>query len=169
LAGRCTKFVACRDATRLALGCGFRHEATRTGLAGLHEDARDASSAIAARLDAVRGQLDNVVSWSESQMSREESSGGSCGTGSGAGRGPLYNARRGVRDSVITLRDGMVRSWLTPVQAEVERLRQSAAGVEGAKLADRQRAFEAKAATLRAKRVASPQGAMSLASRLPPR
>jgi hypothetical protein len=124
-------------------------EATRSGLAGLQEDARDASSAIAARLDAVRSQLDNVVSWSESQMAREESSGGTCGTSSGAGRGPLYNARRGVRDSVTTLRDGMVRGWLTPVQADVDRLRQSAAAVEGANLAERQRAFEARAAALR--------------------
>ena len=38
-------------------------EATRTGLAGLQEDARDASAVVAARLDAVRGQLDSVVSW----------------------------------------------------------------------------------------------------------
>ena len=60
-------------------------EATRSGLSGLQEDARDASSAIVARLDAVRSQLDNVVSWSESQMAREETSGGSCGTSSGAG------------------------------------------------------------------------------------
>ena len=68
-------------------------EATRTGLAGLQEDARDASAVVAARLDAVRGQLDSVVSWSDGQMTREETSGGSCGTASGAGRGPLYNAR----------------------------------------------------------------------------
>jgi len=124
-------------------------EATRGGLAGLQEDARDASSAIAARLDAVRSQLDNVASWSESQMAREEASGGSCGTSSGAGRGPLYNARRGVRDSVTTLRDGMVRGWLSPVQADVDRLRQSAVAVEGANLVERQRAFEARASTLR--------------------
>ena len=65
-------------------------EATRTGLSGLQEDARDASAVVAARLDAVRSQLDNVVSWSESQMTREETSGGSCGTSSGAGRGPLF-------------------------------------------------------------------------------
>jgi hypothetical protein len=124
-------------------------EATRAGLAGLQEDARDASSAIAARLDAVRSQLDNVVSWSESQMAREESSGGSCGTSSGAGRGPLYGVRRGVRDSVITLRDGMVRGWLTPVQADVDRLRQSAVALEGASLVERRRAFEARSAALR--------------------
>src|SRR6185437_8798132 len=82
-------------------------EATRTGLSGLQEDARDASSVVAARLDAVRAQLDNVVSWSDGQMAREETSGGSCGTASGAGRGPLYNARRSVRDSINTLREGM--------------------------------------------------------------
>ena len=35
-------------------------EATRTSLAGLQEDARDAGGTIAARLDAVRIQLDNV-------------------------------------------------------------------------------------------------------------
>jgi hypothetical protein len=124
-------------------------EATRTGLAGLQEDARDASSAIAARLDAVRAQLDNVVSWSDSQMVREESSGGSCGTTSGAGRGPLYNARRGVRDSVTTLRDGMVKGWIGPMQADVEKLRQSAAAVEGATLTDRQKQFESRAAAIR--------------------
>jgi len=124
-------------------------EATRTGLAGLQEDARDASSAIAARLDAVRAQLDSVVSWSEGQMAREESNGGSCGTASGAGRGPLYNSRRGVKDSVTTLRDSMVRSWLNPVQAEVDRLRQNAAAGEGSNLIERQRQFEGRAAAIR--------------------
>src|SRR2546423_1409386 len=116
-------------------------ETTRTGLAGLQEDARDASSAIAARLDAGRAQLGSVVSWSESQMAREAISGGRCGTASGAGRGPLYNARRGVKDSVTTLRDGMMRSWLGPVQAEVDRLRQRATAGEGSKLLERQRQF----------------------------
>ena len=120
-------------------------EATRTGLSGLQEDARDASAVVAARLDAVRSQLDNVVTWSDGQMQREETSGGSCGTSSGAGRGPLYNARRGVRDSVTTLRDGMTRSWLEPVQADVELLRQSAASLEGGSVEERQRNFENKA------------------------
>ncbi len=124
-------------------------EATRTGLAGLQEDARDASAVIAARLDAVRAQLDSVVSWSDSQMAREDTSGGSCGVPSGAGKGPLYNARRGVRDSVIALRDGMTRSWLDPVQADVEELRKSAAGLSGASVEERQRAFEAKASEIR--------------------
>src|SRR6476660_175916 len=109
-------------------------EATRTGLAGLQEDARDASAVVAARLDAVRGQLDSVVSWSDGQMAREEASGGSCGTPSGAGRGPIYNARRSVRDSVTNLRDGMVRNWLGPVQTEVDHLRQSASVSESANL-----------------------------------
>ena len=124
-------------------------EATRTGLAGLQEDARDASDVIAARIDAVRAQLDSVVSWSDSQMQREETSGGSCGVPSGAGKGPLYNARRGVRDSVITLRDGMTRSWLDPVTADVEQLRKAAAGLSGATVEERQKAFEAKASEIR--------------------
>jgi hypothetical protein len=126
-------------------------EATRTGLAGLQEDARDASAAIAARLDAVRSQLDNVVTWSESQMTREEQSGGSCGTSSGAGRGPLYNARKSVRDQVSTLRDGMTRSWLTPVEADVQLLQQSVAGLEGGTVAERQQRFEATASQIRGK------------------
>jgi hypothetical protein len=124
-------------------------EATRTGLAGLQEDARDASAVIAARVDAVRAQLDSVVSWSDSQMTREETSGGSCGLPSGAGKGPLYNARRGVRDSVITLRDGMTRSWLDPVTADVDELRKIAAGLSGATVEERQRAFETKASEIR--------------------
>src|SRR5262249_38555056 len=90
-------------------------EATRTGLAGLQEDARDAAAAIAARLEAVRIQLDSVVSWSDSQMTRESTSGGSCGTPSGAGRGPLFGARQSVRDSVASLRDNITKSWITPV------------------------------------------------------
>jgi hypothetical protein len=124
-------------------------EATRTGLAGLQEDARDASAVIAARIDAVRGQLDSVVSWSESQMAREETSGGSCGVPSGAGKGPLYNARRGVRDSVTTLREGMTRAWLDPVTADVEQLRKIAAGLSGTTVEERQLAFEAKASEVR--------------------
>lgn len=86
-------------------------EATRTGLAGIQEDARDAGSTVAARIDAVRAALNNVVTWSDSQMSREETSGGSCGVPSGAGQGPLYNARRNVRDQIISLRDGLTNSW----------------------------------------------------------
>src|SRR5262245_10275259 len=124
-------------------------EATRTGLAGLQEDARDAAQVVAARLDAVRGQLDSVVTWSDSQMAREETSGGSCGTASGAGRGPLYNARRSVRDSITTLRDGMTKTWLEPVQADIEQLRQAAAGLGGATVEERQRAFEARASDIR--------------------
>ncbi|MDX2205924.1 MAG: hypothetical protein NW223_24455 [Hyphomicrobiaceae bacterium] len=124
-------------------------EATRTGLAGLQEDARDASAVIAARLDAVRGQLDSVVSWSDTQMTREETAGGSCGIPSGAGRGPLYNARRGVRDSVTTLRDGMTRAWLEPVQADIENLRKAASQFDGGTVEERQRAFEARASEIR--------------------
>lgn len=120
-------------------------EATRTGLAGLQEDARDASAVVAARLEAVRGQLDNVVSWSDSQMTREETSGGSCGVPSGAGKGPLYNARHSVRDSVSTLRDGMTKSWLEPVQADIASLRQAADVLGGATVEERQRNFENKA------------------------
>jgi hypothetical protein len=124
-------------------------EATRTGLAGLQEDARDASAVIAARLDAVKAQLDSVVSWSESQMAREETTGGSCGVPSGAGKGPLYNARRAVRDSVITLRDGMTRSWLAPVATDVEQLRKTASELGGTTVEERQKAFEAKASDIR--------------------
>ena len=133
-------------------------EATRTGLSGLQEDARDAGGAVAARLDAVRSQLDSVVSWSDSQMAREETSGGSCGVPSGAGRGPLYNARRSVRDSVTTLRDGMVKSWLEPVQADVQVLQQMASSAEGGSIEERQKRFEALAADIRGK-------ARSIASR----
>jgi hypothetical protein len=124
-------------------------EATRAGLQGLQEDARDAAAAVAARLDAVRSQLDNVVIWSDSQMSREETSGGSCGTTSGAGRGPLYNARRSVRDTVTSLRDNMTRSWLGPIETELERLKQSATGLDGGTIEERRQRFEAKASEIR--------------------
>ncbi len=126
-------------------------EATRTGLTGLQEDARDAAAAISARLVAVRGNLDSVVIWSDSQMAREETSGGSCGVTSGAGRGPLYNARRSVRDSVTALRDNMNRNWLEPVQADIEQLRATASSLEGGTVEDRQKAFEARASEIRSR------------------
>jgi hypothetical protein len=124
-------------------------EATKSGLAGLQEDARDASTAIAARLEAVRVQLGAVVSWSDGQMAREESSGGSCGVASGAGRGPLYNARRSVRDSIATLRESVDKSWLGPVQGDLEQLKQVVSGLEGATVEERQRRFEAMANQIR--------------------
>jgi hypothetical protein len=124
-------------------------EATHSSLLSQQEDARDAGAAIAARLEAVKAQLDNVGAWSASQMAREEGSGGSCGTSSGAGRGPLYNARRSVRDSVASLRDGVARSWLGPVQVEVEQLRKSAGSLGGATVEERQSRFEEQAAAVR--------------------
>jgi len=124
-------------------------EATRTSLSSLQEDARDAAAAVAARLEAVRSQLDAVVAWSESQMSREETSGGSCGPPSLAGRGPLYNARRGVRDAVASLRDNIARSWVASVQADLELLQKSAAAIEGGTAQERQRLFEARASEIR--------------------
>jgi hypothetical protein len=131
-------------------------EATRTSLSNLQEDARDAGAAVSARLEAVKSQLDGVVSWSETQMTREESSGGSCGVSSGAGQGPLYNARKSVRDAVATLRDGIQVSWIAPVEKEVADLKAAAQGLDGATFEARQKAFEAKASAVRsgARRIA---------------
>jgi len=126
-------------------------EATRTGLAGLQQDAGDAAGAVAARLDAVKVGLDGVVTWSETQMAREETSGGSCGTASGAGRGPLYNARVGVRDQITSLRDGVQNSWIKPVQADIQSLQQSVASLQGATVAERQQSFNAMASNIRAR------------------
>ncbi len=124
-------------------------EATRTGLSGLQEDARDAGAVVAARLEAVKVQLDSVVQWSDGQMAREEASGGSCGVSSGAGRGPLYNARRSVRDSISSLRDSVKVSWLNPVQADLDTLQSAVSSLEGATVAERQKSFEAMARTIR--------------------
>ncbi len=126
-------------------------EATRTGLAGLQQDAGDAATAVAARLAAVKVGLDGVVTWSETQMAREESSGSSCGTSSGAGRGPLYNARVGVRDQIASLRDGVENSWVKPVQADIASLQQSVASLEGTTVAERQASFNAMATNIRSR------------------
>jgi hypothetical protein len=126
-------------------------EATRTGLSGLQQDAGDAAGAVAARLDAVKIQLDSVVTWSESQMSREETSGGSCGTSSGAGRGPLYNARVGVRDQIASLRNSVQTSWLAPVNADIQSLQQSVNQLQGATVAERQQSFDAMASNIRSR------------------
>ncbi len=124
-------------------------EATRNSLSGLQEDARDASAIVAARLDAVKIQLDSVVTWSDSQMSREERSGGSCGIASGAGQGPLYNARKTVRDAVASLRDGIQNSWIAPIQTDLDLLRKAASSIQGTTVAERQKSFETMARNIR--------------------
>ena len=126
-------------------------EATRSGIAGLQEDAGKAGSAISARINAVKLQVDSVVAWSDGQMDREDKSGGSCGVPSGAGRGPLYNARRSVRDSITTLRDGVNRSWILPTQDELKALQQAADLPDTGTVEERQRRFEARAAEIRSK------------------
>ena len=126
-------------------------EATRTSLAALQEDARAAATSVSARLEAVQAQLDSVVSWSESQMEREETTGGSCGKPSGAGRGPLYAARESVRDSVGSLRESIAQSWIVPVQQDITELRQMATSLSGETYAERQRAFERKAMEIRSR------------------
>ena len=145
-------------------------EATRTGLAGLQEDARDASAVVAARLDAVRGQLDSVVSWSDGQMTREETSGGSCGTPSGAGRGPLYNARRSVRDSD---QHPARRHDAVLVRAGAGRRRAAASRAPPRSAAARSRSGSGPSRpghpTSAAARATSPRAATSSASRPPPR
>lgn len=117
-------------------------EATKTGLTALQEDGREAGGAISARLDAVKGQVDSFASWSESQMQREETSGGSCGVSSGAGRGPLYNARRSTRDAVAALRDTIATSWLGPVNVELENLKKAATGLSEGSPEERQKQFD---------------------------
>lgn len=124
-------------------------EATRNSMSALQEDARTATGSISARLDAVKAQVDSFVAWSESQMSREENSGGSCGVASGAGRGPLYNARRSTRDSVASLRDTIANSWLGPVNAELDLLKKAGSAIEGATSDERQKKFEAVSAQVR--------------------
>ena len=57
--------------------------------------------------------------------------------------------RRSVRDGVASLRDNIAKSWLGPVQADLELLRKSASGFEGASPEERQKQFEAAAATIR--------------------
>ena len=124
-------------------------EATKVSMANLQEDAREAGTAIGARLDAVKVQLDNVVTWSDGQMTREEASGGSCGKRSARGRGPLYNARQGVRDSIASLRDGIVQGWLAPVNTDLDKLKSMTEKLAGVTIAERQESFERRARDVR--------------------
>ncbi|MEO1336662.1 MAG: hypothetical protein AAFV29_13510, partial [Myxococcota bacterium] len=125
-------------------------EATRASMSNLQEDARDAATVVAARLDAVKIQLDNVVAWSDGQMAREEASGGSCGKRSAPGRGPLYNARQSVRDSVANLRDGIVKGWIEPVHADLLELTKTATSLGGNTVLERQTDFERQSTNIRA-------------------
>lgn len=122
-------------------------EATRISMDNLQDNARNAGNLITARLEAVQAQLNNVVNWSESQMTREEASGGSCGVSSRAGRGPLYQARASVRDSVSSLRDGITQGWIEPVQSDIARL--TVSDIEGRSFLEKQRNFEHRAREIR--------------------
>ena len=54
-----------------------------------------------------------------------------------------------MRDSVASLRDNVVKSWVTPVQADIEAIKKTAADFENAAAEDRQKKFEATSATIR--------------------
>ncbi|MGD1870192.1 MAG: hypothetical protein ACFB0F_11930 [Neomegalonema sp.] len=127
-------------------------EATRTGLQGQAEDVRDATVGVASRLAAVQSRLDAVVRTSERQMQLEEASGGSCGVASGRGRGPLYRAREGVRNSVQALSEEMNAGWLGSIETDLDELNgrlNTIGDVAGATVAERQQAFERVSAELR--------------------
>ena len=130
-------------------------EATKAGLSGQAEDVRDAAVIVKARLEAVRARLDSVVAHSERQMSREASAGGSCGIASGAGQGPLFRAREGVRDSVAGLQSDITQNWLSAVDMSLKELNEQLANagtaVSGETLAERQQKFERAAANIRGK------------------
>ncbi len=115
-------------------------------------------------------QLDNVVTWSDSQMAREETSGGSCGTPSGAGRGPLYNARGSVRDQIASLRDGVQTSWLGARAGRHRAAAEKRAPSTATTVAERQQRFEASGErTSVARPATSPRAPTSSASRRRPR
>lgn len=130
-------------------------EATKAGLTGQAEDVRDAAVVVKARLEAVRARLDSVVAHSERQMAREASSGGSCGIASGAGQGPLFQARRGVRDSVAGLQSDITSNWLSAIDNSLDEINAqmvaATTAVAGENLAERQAAFEQAAADIRGK------------------
>ena len=56
-----------------------------------------------------------------------------------------------MRDSVASLRDNITKSWIGPVQKDLELLRRSAARLEGGTFVERQRRFEAQASEIRSK------------------
>ncbi|MEL6978928.1 MAG: hypothetical protein AAGM38_09645 [Pseudomonadota bacterium] len=128
-------------------------EATKAGLAGQAEDVRDAAVRVKARLEAVRARLDSVGAYSERQMARESAAGGTCGVRSGAGRGPLFRAREGVRDSVASLQTAIGANWLAAVDRDLNalnsRLGEASAAVTGDTLAERRIAFDTQAAAIR--------------------
>ena len=139
-------------------------EATRMSMDNLQDNARNAGNVITTRLEAVQAQLNNVVSWSESQMTREEASGGSCGLVSRAGRGPLYQARASVRDSISSLRDSITKGWIEPVQSDITRLKVS--DIQGNTFLEKQRNFELRARDIRttAQKIASRSNAFGTAT-----
>ncbi len=121
--------------------------ATQEGLEVQVAAANAKATDVVEQLEAVSSSLAVVVRVSEERMALEESQGGSCGRASGAGQGPLYQARRSVRDDVANLRDSMVVGWLDPVRVNAEALNQTAdalqTGIEGATVSERGAAFRA--------------------------
>ena len=77
-----------------------------------------------------KSQLELAAGWSESQLTREERSGNICGLNGGAIRVGLIMSRRNLRDTVTHVNERIAKSWFTPVQAEIEMLRQAASALE---------------------------------------
>ena len=120
----------------LSFGYGYwwslfaRQDSGPLDTATLNLDARDAVAVVSARIDAVKTHIDIALGWSESQPAREERSGSICGVTGGSVRVGLFMSRRNVRETVSRVSDTITKSWLTPVQAEIEMLRQAASALD---------------------------------------
>ncbi len=128
-------------------------EATRAGLSGQAEDVRDAALRVSARLEAVSASLAGVSTFSNAQMSQEETGGGSCGVASAPGRGPLWNARNNVRLAVDNLRESIEANWLSAVRSDLEKLNTRVnapdAALSGGTVAEREAQFRRATAEIR--------------------
>jgi hypothetical protein len=123
-------------------------EATRTGLSGCRR-MRAMPPPLSRPARCVRGQLDSVVTWSTARWRARRRAAAAAARRPAPAVDRSTMPRRSVRDSVTTLRDGMTRSWLEPVQVDIEQLRQAAAGLGGTTVEERQRNFEARASDIR--------------------
>ena len=120
------------------------------------------STVIAARLDAVKVQLDSVVAWSDGQMAREEKSGGSCGKPSAARPRPaVQRSSSGVRDSIANAAEtASSKGWIVPRPGRRQQARKHSAehvsrGTRRSKSASRASSSRARVIRTTAKAIAA--------------
>lgn len=97
-------------------------EKTETSFAAMAESSHRIIAKYKVRMSLLKVNADALSELSSAQLDRETRVGGTCGTQSPPGKGPLYSARLAVDNSAQSIVSAIRLQWVTALRSEIELL-----------------------------------------------